>query len=108
MRLLADENLPKPVVDELRAEGHNVLWARTDLSGWSDTALIEIAESHSRIILSLDRDFCQIALQRPDPLQNSGVVLFRTHPATSAKLAPLVRGFIQADRRWEGHVSVVT
>jgi hypothetical protein len=26
MRLLADENFPKPIIDKLRAEGHDVLW----------------------------------------------------------------------------------
>ena len=29
MRLLADENFPKPIIEALRAEGHDVLWART-------------------------------------------------------------------------------
>ena len=45
MRLLADENFPKPIVDTLRAQGHDVLWARTDLSGTSDVALLDLAES---------------------------------------------------------------
>jgi hypothetical protein len=30
MRLLADESFPKAIVEALRAEGHDVLWARTD------------------------------------------------------------------------------
>jgi len=38
MRLLADENFPKPTVGTLRAEGHDVLRARTDLSGWKDAS----------------------------------------------------------------------
>jgi hypothetical protein len=33
MRLLADENFPKPIVEALRADGHDVLWARADLAG---------------------------------------------------------------------------
>jgi len=57
MRLLADENFPKPIVDALRAEGHDVLWARTDLAGASDFALLDRAESEARIILTLDKDF---------------------------------------------------
>ena len=76
MLLLADENYPKPVVDELRAEGHDVLWARTHLSGSTDPVLLEAAERDGRIVLTLDRDFRQIALQRPTPLQRCGVVLF--------------------------------
>jgi len=44
MRILADENFPKPIVEALRAEGHDVLWARTHCAGWKDSALLEKAE----------------------------------------------------------------
>ena len=57
MRLLADENFPKPAVEALRAEGHDVLWARTDFDGTSDVALLDRAESEARIVLTLDKDF---------------------------------------------------
>lgn len=56
MRLVADENFPKPVVDALRTGGHDVLWARTDLSGTSNVALLDLAESEARIVLTLDKD----------------------------------------------------
>jgi predicted nuclease of predicted toxin-antitoxin system len=64
MRLLADENFPKPIVEELCAAGHDVLWARTDCAGWKDVALLDAAESEKRIVLTLDKDFWQIAIQR--------------------------------------------
>ena len=54
MRLLADENFPRPVVEWLRA---NVLWARTDCTAWKDAALLELAESEARTVLTLDKDF---------------------------------------------------
>lgn len=57
MRLLADENFPKPVVEALRADGHDVLWARTDLAGTSDLALLDLAEFDARIVLTLDKGF---------------------------------------------------
>jgi hypothetical protein len=53
MRLLADENFPKPFVEALRAQGHNVLGARTDLAGISDAALLDRAEAEVRIVLTL-------------------------------------------------------
>ena len=49
MRLLADENFPKPIVEALRASGHDVLWARTDFAGWKDAVLLDLAESDARI-----------------------------------------------------------
>jgi predicted nuclease of predicted toxin-antitoxin system len=80
MRLLADENFPKPVVEALRSEGHDVLWARTDLAGSKDIVLLDMAETEARIVLTLDKDFWQFAVQRRIPLEQSGVVLFRVHP----------------------------
>ena len=108
MRLLADENFPKPIIDSLRAGGHDVLWARTDCSGLTDSDLLDIAESEARILMTLDKDFWQIAVQRRGPLEQSGVVLFRTHPATPEHLGPLVRTFVEADKTWTGHISIVT
>jgi len=57
MHLLADENFPKRIVDMLRAEGNDVVWARTDCRGSKDAALVDLAESEARIILTLDKDF---------------------------------------------------
>jgi predicted nuclease of predicted toxin-antitoxin system len=108
MHLLADENLPKPVVDVLRAEGHDVLWARTDHAGAKDIVLLDLAEAEARIVLTLDKDFWQIAVQRRSPLEQSRVALFRVHPATPERLAPLVHAFIAADTAWAGHISIIT
>lgn len=108
MRLLADENFPGPILAALRAEGHDGLWARTDCSGWKDAVLLEFAESEARIMLTLDKDFWQIAVQRKVPLEQSGVVLFRVHPATPEHLEPLVRTFLEAGKAWTAHVSIVT
>lgn len=107
MRLLADENFPKPIVESLRSSGHDVLWARTDLAGAKDLFLLDSAESEARIVLTLDKDFWQIAVQRRSPLKQSGVVLFRVHPATSDQLEPLVQAFLQASTPWTGHISII-
>jgi len=108
MRILADENFPKPLVDLLREQNHDVVWARTDCIGWKDTDILERAESESRIVLTLDKDFCQISLQRRAPLKSSGVVLFRAHPSTPDRLRPLLLAFLRADQVWTGHLTTVT
>lgn len=108
MRLLADENFPKAIVETLRSEGHDVLWARTDLPGSRDLALLDLAEAEARLVLTLDKDFWQIAVQRRSPLTQSGVVLFRSHPATAEKLGPLMQLFTAAKTNWAGHISIVT
>ena len=108
MRLLADENFPKTIVELLRAGGNDVHWARTDCSGWTDVELLDFAESESRILLTLDKDFWQIAVQRRVPIKQSGVVLFRVRPATPEKLTPLARAFVESSQAWAGHVSIIT
>ncbi len=57
MHLLAHENFPRQLVEKLRSEGHDVLWARTHLAGTSDSAILDLAESEGRIVLTLDKDF---------------------------------------------------
>jgi predicted nuclease of predicted toxin-antitoxin system len=91
MRILADENFPQPIVEFLRRQGHDVLWARTDCPGLKNRTLLERAEADGRIVLTLDRDFWQITLQRPVPLKACGVILFRAFPAIPEILEPLVR-----------------
>ena len=107
MRLLADENFPRAIVDWLRDTGHDVLWARTDCAGLKDPGLLNLAEAEARVLITLDKDFWQIALQRRAPLIQAGVVLFRIHPATAERIEPLVRAFAEAGRAWTGHISIV-
>ena len=107
MRLIADENVPKRMVEALRAHGNDVLWARTDCSGWNDAALMDFAESEARIMLTLDEDVWQTAFQRQTPFEQSGVVLFRVHPPIPENLTPLVRAFVDADKPRAGHLSII-
>jgi predicted nuclease of predicted toxin-antitoxin system len=102
MRLLADVNFPGPLVERLRALGHDFIWARSDCPGWKDKALIELAESQQRIVLTLDKDFWQISFQRKPRLRAAGVVLFQVHPATVARLQPLLDGFLRIPSSWGG------
>jgi predicted nuclease of predicted toxin-antitoxin system len=64
MRLLADENFPLPTVKALRQAGHDVFWVRTEAPGTGDAALLDLAEVDGRVLLTLDKDFWQIAIQR--------------------------------------------
>ena len=68
-------------------------------AGATDVVLLDLAEAEARIVLTLDKDFWQIAVQRRSLLEQSGVVLFRIHPAIPENLAPLVRAFAAADAR---------
>jgi len=53
------------------------------------------------------KDFCQIALQRRVPLEKSGVILFRIHPATPENFDPLVQALLKSNRVWPGNIGIV-
>ncbi len=108
MRLFADENFPLPIVEVLRSHGHDIIWARTECPGLKDRALLERAEADGRVVFTLDKDFWQLALQRPIPLKRCGVILFRVHPAIPENLEPLVHAALRSEHSWVGHVSIVT
>lgn len=84
------------------------MWARTDLAGSKDIVLLDLAETEARNLLTLGKDFWQIAVQRATPLEQSGVVLFRIHPTTAERIGPLVRAFVEAEATWAGHISIIT
>ena len=67
-----------------------------------------LTESGARNVLTLDKDFWQIAVQRRMSLEHSGVVLFRVHPATSGSVGPLVRSFVESNRTWARHITTIT
>ena len=54
----------------------------------SNSKRMAIRKSEAGLMLTLDKDFRQIAVRRRVSLKQSGVVLFRIHPATPQNLAP--------------------
>ena len=84
-RLLADENLPRPSVVRLRAEGFDVAVAQ---SAASDEDLLARAAAEQRVLLTFDRDFGRLVLGAGIAAP-PGVVYFRLRaprPETPAEL----------------------
>ncbi len=59
---LAGENFPLPAVEAWRQAGHEVFWVRTEAPGTGGSALLDLAEADARVLLTLDKDFRQIAI----------------------------------------------
>jgi predicted nuclease of predicted toxin-antitoxin system len=76
MRLLANENFPGPAVAALRAVGHDVLWAWTDMAGCPDEQILQRAQADRRVLLTFDKDFGNLAFHANLPAE-CGVLLFR-------------------------------
>ncbi|MBV8728820.1 MAG: hypothetical protein JO336_03320 [Acidobacteriia bacterium] len=60
------------------------------------------------VLLTLDKDFWQIAMERRKPLERGGVILFRVHPAIPENITPLVLRTMAIEQERTGHASVVT
>lgn len=108
MRLLVDENFPKRVVNFLRSAGHDTSWVREEFPQWEDLQLVEIAEAQARILLTFDKGFVQLATQRRRALRNSGIVVFRVHPATAEGLMAVLPILEIVGDGWLGHASTLT
>lgn len=101
MRLLANENCPSDTVNALRAIGHEVTWIRTDAPGSSDVEVIALAAREGRILLTLDKDFGELAFRAHLPA-GAGIVLLRVFPPVPSRVTALALQVFQAGRDFSG------
>lgn len=80
-RLYANENFPFPVVEELRALGHDVVTIQDRAragEALSDLEVLKLAASEGRAVLTLNRrDFIRLHNQQPT---HSGIVVCTVDP----------------------------
>ena len=107
MRVLADENVPGPVIRSLRERGHDVLSDKEISRGTSDSALLERAQAEERLLVTLDKDFAELAF-RFGLSAVSGVVLFRLYGSDSESDNARTLTVLESRHDWAGHFSVVT
>ena len=67
MRILADENIPRCVVETLRRENHDVAWVRRDAPGATDRKVLARARAGNRLLLTFDMDFGELAFREGLP-----------------------------------------
>jgi predicted nuclease of predicted toxin-antitoxin system len=60
IQFLADENVPRPIVQWLRSQGHDVLYAAETRAQTSDADLLSEAEAQSLVIITEDKDFGEL------------------------------------------------
>ncbi len=106
MRLLANENFPAEAVNALRQRGHDVAWVRTDAPGSSDRVVLARAVAESRILITFDKDFGELAYHAGLPA-TCGVVLFRISPDSPSRVARAAVTVLEGRTDWRGHFSVV-
>lgn len=105
MKLLANENFPLVAVEAMRAAGHDVLWARTDLSGADDITILAQAQLESRIVITFDKDFGELACRVGLP-STCGVILFRFALSSPEFAAARTVAVLNSNSDWAGRVAV--
>jgi predicted nuclease of predicted toxin-antitoxin system len=106
VRFLADENFPGAAVNVLTGEGHDVAWVRTIAPGMPDAEVFAWAVRESRVILTFDKDFGEIA-RGAGLSATCGAVLFRLPMTMPSDVGEHLASLITARSDWAGHFSVI-
>lgn len=106
MRFLACETIPGETVESLRDEGHDVLWLHVEARGKSDEAVLQLAQTQKRILLTFDPEFAEFAYRLPLSAP-SGVILFRIRLFSSQRVTDLVVTALTQRSDWAGQFSVI-
>lgn len=106
MRFLADENFPRAVVAALEEAGYDIVSVRLATPGATDAAVLETAKRESRILLTFDKDFGELAAHSALP-SGCGVLLFRVPAPRSKPATQSLAARIAARDDWAGQFSVV-
>lgn len=90
MRFLANENIPGKAVAALRMAGHDVVSVAERSPAITDDEVLAIAIHESRVLLTFDKGFGELAFGRGLPAA-SGVLLLRIPPIPGLVATYIVR-----------------
>ena len=94
MRFLADEHISRRIIEALRASGHDVVAAAEKFQGFADERLAELARAQSRIVITEDSDFGELAVRRG--IELPGVLLIDLPRLKPIQVATRVLAVIEA------------
>ncbi len=108
MRFMADEHLPRPVVELLRRAGHNVDWALEVMPSAPDSEVLARAVQEYRVVVTCDKeDYGSLVYQHGQPAQ-CGVVLFRFRHMPYVSQTQFIFGVLNNEAAaWRGNFTVI-
>lgn len=107
MRVLADENVPRILIDWTRRAKHDVSWIAEETLGADDASILARSVREKRILITQDLDFGTLIFR--DGHQAYGVLLLRAHTASPDDFLAIVRDFWPAiERHVVGHLCLLT
>ena len=88
MNLVADEGVDRPVVEQLRQDGHDVVYVAELSPSLPDDEVLQQANARSAVLMTADKDFGELVFRQG--LMHSGVVLLRLAGLANATKAEVV------------------
>jgi predicted nuclease of predicted toxin-antitoxin system len=107
MRIIANENVARTVIQELRQRGHDVVSVKESMRSAMDEVILDRAQSEQRLVLTHDKDFGELAYRCRLPAA-CGIILFRLSGADRDRDNRRVLEVLESRSDWSGHFSVVT
>ncbi|MEZ5582238.1 MAG: DUF5615 family PIN-like protein [Candidatus Competibacteraceae bacterium] len=106
MKLVADENVDKPIVDRLREDGHHVVAIAELEPGIPDEEVLSISTGQDAILITADTDFGELVFRQG--LNSAGVVLIRLAGFSSENKATVVsRAIVNHGQEFSESFSVI-
>ena len=103
-KFLADDNIPKSVVQRLRELGYDIVRASEYAKGLSDKEVAFIAVKENRIIITFDSDFGEILLK--EGIKFPGLVYLAFEPKNSQYIFDELLTLLEADIDFYGKITV--
>ncbi len=104
MRFLADANVPRLLVDQLRTAGHDVFWAWSAPPRISDEELIAIAQREQRVVITYDKGFGDLVFHHRQAI---GVILLRLRDVGVEETTRLVMATLTTRDDWHRKFTVI-
>lgn len=99
MKFLADENFEPQFVENLRQEGHEVIFLDEYEAGIEDAEVLGIAVKENAVIITNDKDFGELVFRHSK--NSRGVILLRLY---DLKLTERIEITIRAIRKHEPEI----
>lgn len=107
LRVLANENFPGPVIQELRRKGHDVVSVKEVMRGAEDRVVLARAQEEGRLVITFDKDFGELAYRFGLPAE-SGIILFRLSGSSPELDNARALAALESAIEWSDSFSVVT
>lgn len=107
LRIMADENCPVNVIAELQRLGHDVVAAREVMPAAPDEVVLSKAELESRLIVTFDKGFGELAFRR-GLADKCGIVLFRLSGHSRESDVRRAIEVMESRSDWPGSFTVAT